>query len=101
MTPNELQHASWDYLGTVAIVRDGAPPLHVQGINGASEFTSGLHINGQTVMRLPGESVDDLTARVRQDMALRGSPDNAAVTLYDPPVTPKPISGRRQMGRGR
>lgn len=100
MNERELAASAWDYIGTVAIVRDGAPPLRVMGVNGASEFTTGLQINGQNVMRLPGESVDDLTARVRQDMTLRGSPDNEAVTLYDPPVTPKPISPRRQMRRG-
>lgn len=101
MTPRELTAAEWTYLGTVGIVRDNAPRLRVQGVQGGSDFTVGLYINRQTVMRLPGESVDDMTARVRQDMPLRGSPDNEAVTLYNPHVAPKTISPYRQIRRGR
>lgn len=101
MTPDELQRAPWEYLGTVGIICDTAPTLRVRGVNGGSEFTVGLYINGQTVMRLPGESVDDMTARVRQDMTLRGHPDNEAVTLYNPHTPPKTISPYRQLRRGR
>lgn len=102
MTPDELHSQPWQYLGTVGVVRDppNTPALRVQGINGASEFTVGLYINGQTVMRLPLESVDHMTARVRRDMTLRGSPDNEAVTLYNPHTPPKAISPYRQMRRG-
>jgi len=93
MTPEALQRSAWSYLGTVGIVRDppSTPRLLVQGVNGGSDFTVGLYINGQTVMRLDGESVDDLTARVRRDPELRGDPNNEAVTLYNPHVPAKPI----------
>lgn len=102
MTPEQLARADWSFLGTVGIVRDppNTPRLLVQGVNGGSEYTVGLLINSQTVMRLDGESVDDLTARVRRDMLLRGDPCNVAVTLYNPHVAPKPIRTTR-MGRGR
>jgi hypothetical protein len=102
MTPDELSRAAWDYLGTVGIQRDppNTPRLLVQGVNGASEYTVGLLVNGQAVMRLDGETVDDLTARVRRNLTLRGDPDNEAVTLYNPHVAPKPIRtirfGRRR-----
>lgn len=107
MTEQELAASAWCYLGTSSIVRDppNTPRLHVQGINGGSEFTVGLLINGHAVPRLPNESVDDLTARVRRDMELRGDPNNEAVTLYSPHVAPKPIRlvqprfRERMMGR--
>ncbi|MBI1360009.1 MAG: hypothetical protein GC155_06955 [Alphaproteobacteria bacterium] len=97
MTPEQLARADWQYLGTVGVARDppGVPRLLVQGINGGSDFTVGLLINDQIVRRLDGESVDDLTARVRRDMLLRGHPDNEAVTLYSPHVAPKPICNIR------
>lgn len=93
MTPAELQSHPWQYLGTVGIIRDppNTPSLLVQGVGGGSEYTVGLYINGQVVLRLPGESVDDMTARVRRDMTLRGDPNNEAVTLYNPHVAAKPI----------
>jgi hypothetical protein len=102
MTADELCAQPWQYLGTVGVVRDppNIPPLLVQGINVGSEFSVGLLINGQTVMRLDGEAVDDLTARVRRDMLLRGDPSNEAVTLYSPHVTPKPIRTVRLGRRG-
>ncbi len=93
MTPAELQSQPWQYLGTVGIVRDppNTPPLLVQGVPGGSEYTVGLLINTQVVLRLPSESIDDMTARVRRDATLRGNPSNEAVTLYNPHVAAKPI----------
>ncbi|MBU1286917.1 MAG: hypothetical protein KJ871_04245 [Alphaproteobacteria bacterium] len=97
MNEARLKSAKWSYLNTVGIIRDppGIPPLKVRGIHGGSEFTVGLLINGVTVERLPGESVDDLTARVRRDELLRGDAANEAVTLYEPAVEPKRIEVRR------
>ena len=93
MTPRELIASEWSYLQPVGVIRDppGIPRLLVKGVNGGSDYTVGMVINGNIVMRLPLESVDDMTARVRRDMTLRGNADNEAITLYNPAITPKPI----------
>ena len=101
MTPTELQSQPWQYLGTVGVVRDadGVPSLYVVGINGGDAFCTGLTINDNTVERLPGETWDELVARVRRDPILRGDPANIATAIY-PGIEPKAVQAR-QLGRGR
>jgi hypothetical protein len=101
VTPDELRSQSYQYVGTVGIVRDpeGVPTLRVAAINGGDAFCIGLQINDTFVERLPDQSWDALVARVRRDPALRGDPANVAIAIY-PGVTPKPVS-HRQMRRGR
>lgn len=100
MTPAELRSQSYQYVGTVGIVRDqdGVPTLRVAAINGGDAFCVGLQINDTFVERLPDESWDDMIARVRRDPVLRGAPDNIATAIY-PGVPVRPVSAR-QMRRG-
>jgi len=93
VTPTELPRQPWQYLGTVGIVRDppGVPYLYVQGIVAGEDFCIALTINGHRFDRLPGESWDELVARVRNDLDARGDPMNLATCIYDPHVDPKPV----------
>lgn len=91
MTPAELKRQRWQYLTPYGVRRDDAPTLYVVGINGGSEYLTGLTINGNTIERLPGETFADLVARVRTAPDIRGEATNIATCTYDPHVDPKPV----------
>jgi hypothetical protein len=102
VTPDELKRSEWSYVSPCGIVRDppNIPRLLVKGVNGGDDFACGLVINGQMVKRLPSESWDDMLARVRRDMTLRGDQDSEAIVVYNPHVPPKPIRTIRPSRRG-
>lgn len=93
MTPAELPRQRWQYVNTVGIIRDaeGVPALYTRGIVGGEDFCVAITVNGNTFDRLPGESWDELLARVRNDLVARGDAMNIATCIYDPHIDPKPV----------